>query len=261
MLRNEERQKERQSVAERRRTLLAWGLVAVTALLSLIGLLLPAGVPAATERPTIQLTQPPTQPSTQPPTTAVTPEKDDALLILVNASHPLPEDYAPELTRLSDWDLSVASVCYDDLKAMLAAGRAEGMAFQICSAYRTRDEQQTLFDEDVRRRMAQGQTRAQAEQETARYTMRPGCSEHESGLALDIVSMSNQMLDETQVQTGETRWLHAHSWEYGFILRYPADKEDVTGVAYEAWHYRYVGREAAAYLYAQNLTLEEYLGE
>ena len=179
---------------------------------------------------------------------------------MVNASHPLPEDYAPELTRLSDWDLSVASVCYDDLKAMLAAGRAEGMAFQICSAYRTRDEQQTLFDEDVRRRMAQGQTRAQAEQETARYTMRPGCSEHESGLALDIVSMSNQMLDETQVQTGETRWLYAHSWEYGFILRYPKDKEAETGFMYEPWHIRYLGVDLAQKITDSGLCLEEYLG-
>ena len=255
MLRPEERQKERQSVAERRRTLLAWGLVAVTALLSLIGLLLPAGAPMATQAPTVLSTQPPTQ----PPTERTAPKKDDALLLLVNASHPLPEDYAPELTRLSDWDLSVASVCYDDLKAMLAAGRAEGLAFQICSAYRTRDEQRTLFEEDVRERMASGQTRAEAEAETARYTMRPGCSEHESGLALDIVALSNQLLDETQAQTGETRWLHAHSWEYGFILRYPEDKKDVTGISYESWHYRYVGREAAAELHELGLTLEEYL--
>ena len=71
--------------------------------------------------------------------------------------------------------------------------------------------------------------------------------------------MSNQLLDDTQEQTGETRWLHSHAWEYGFILRYPKDKEDITGIAYEAWHYRYVGKEAAAYLHQTDLTLEEYL--
>lgn len=79
-----------------------------------------------------------------------------------------------------------------------------------------------------------------------------------TGLALDIVSLDNQLLDETQSQTAETQWLHAHCWEYGFILRYPPEKGDITGISFESWHYRYVGTEAAQYLHENNLTLEEF---
>lgn len=243
------------------RVLLATALPLLVLLLSVVGLALPARTepltPSATEPPlTVAATLPPTEPTAS----VAVPSVDDPLLLLVNASHPLTEEYAPELTRLQDWDLSVATVCYDDLKAMLAAGRAQGLSFQIASAYRTREEQKNLFDEDVKARMDDGMSEAEAKAETAHYTMEAGCSEHETGLALDIVAMSNQLLDETQEQTGETRWLHVHAWEYGFILRYPKDKEDITGVSYEAWHYRYVGKEAAAYLTENNLTLEEYLG-
>lgn len=192
---------------------------------------------------------------------AAAPDRDDPLLLLVNRDNPLPADYAPELTQLADWDLSVASVLYDDLCAMLSAGRAEGLRFQICSAYRTRDEQQALFDEDVAHNMAQGMTDAEATAAADRYTMRPGCSEHESGLAVDIVSLDNQLLDESQEQTAETQWLHEHCWEYGFILRYPSDKSELTGIAYESWHYRYVGREAAQYFRETGLTLEEFFAQ
>lgn len=186
------------------------------------------------------------------------PATDDPLLLLVNRDHPLPEGYAPELTKLQDWELSVASVMYDDLCRMLADGRAEGLRFEVCSAYRTRETQQALFDEDVARYMAQGLSEADAITATARYTMRPGCSEHETGLAVDIVSQDHQLLDETQAQTAETQWLQAHCREYGFILRYPSDKSDLTGIAYESWHYRYVGIEAARYLHERGLTLEEF---
>ena len=259
-----EQQKEREHTMERGRVILAAVLPLLTLLFTLIGLALPprtkSADAAATEPPaTVAATTAPTEPATQPPTTADGPAKDDPLLLLVNASHPIPENYTPELTRLQDWDLSVASVCYDDLREMLAAGRATGLSFQIASAYRTRDEQQKLFNEDVKKRVDEGMTEAEAKEETARYTSEPGYSEHETGLALDIVAMSNQLLDDTQEQTGETRWLHSHAWEYGFILRYPKDKEDITGIAYEAWHYRYVGKEAAAYLHQNDLTLEEYL--
>lgn len=185
------------------------------------------------------------------------PSIDDPLLLLVNRDHPLPEGYAPELTKLQDWDLSVASVMYDDLCRMLEAGRAEGLRFEICSAYRSHETQQALFDEDVARYMAQGMTESDAIAATAQYTMLPGCSEHETGLAVDIVSQENQLLDESQAQTAETRWLQAHCWEYGFILRYPPDKSGLTGIAYESWHYRYVGIDAARYLHEQELTLEE----
>ena len=119
-------------------------------------------------------------------------------------------------------------------------------------------DQRQLFDEDVEARVSEGMTEDEAREETARWTMPPGCSEHETGLAVDIVATDNQRLDDTQEQTPETIWLHENCWRFGFILRYPAGKEDVTGIDYESWHYRYVGIEAARYLTEQQLTLDEF---
>ena len=79
------------------------------------------------------------------------------------------------------------------------------------------------------------------------------------GLALDIVDRSNQNLDESQEDTAVQQWLMKHSWEYGFILRFPTGKSDVTGIIYEPWHYRYVGKEAAKEIYDRGICLEEYL--
>lgn len=186
------------------------------------------------------------------------PSADDPLLLLVNREHPLPDDFSPNLTRLHDWDLSVAEAAYGDLCNMLEAGRAEGLRFWVCSAYRSRETQRELFDEDVERLLAEGLSRADAVEQTARYTMPPGCSEHESGLALDIVALDNQLLDESQEDTPETRWLHAHCAEYGFVLRYPSEKSELTGIDYEPWHYRYVGAAAAQWLTEHDMTLEEF---
>ena len=95
--------------------------------------------------------------------------------------------------------------------------------------------------------------------EAATVVAKPGTSEHQIGLALDIVSYDYQELDDEQMNTPEQKWLMEHCWEYGFILRYPQDKAAITGIIYEQWHYRYVGKEAAKEIYEQDLTLEEYL--
>lgn len=87
----------------------------------------------------------------------------------------------------------------------------------------------------------------------------PGTSEHQLGLALDIVDISNQTLDESQENTPVQKWLMNNSWRYGFILRYPTDKSDITGISYEPWHYRYVGKKAAKEIYDAQICLEEYL--
>lgn len=197
-------------------------------------------------------------PSSDTGSPAAAPSPDDPLLILVNRAHPLPENYTPELTELQAWNLSVASVLYDDLCRMLTDGRAQGLQFTICSAYRSHETQQALFEEDVARYMQQGMSEEEAIAATEQYTMRPGCSEHETGLAVDIVSTAQQLLDESQASTPESQWLREHCWEYGFILRYPEDKSSITGIAYESWHYRYVGVSAAQYLHERNLTLEEF---
>ena len=186
------------------------------------------------------------------------PSKDDPLLLLVSRAQPLAEDYAPELTQLHDWPYSIAAIAYEPLRQMLAAGRAEGLSFTVASAYRSTDSQRQLFDEDVEARVSEGMTEDPSVQPSALRAAPPGCSEHETGLAVDIVATDNQRLDDTQEQTPETIWLHENCWRFGFILRYPAGKEDVTGIDYESWHYRYVGIEAARYLTEQQLTLDEF---
>ncbi len=88
----------------------------------------------------------------------------------------------------------------------------------------------------------------------------PGYSEHATGLSLDITSEDYQNLDEKQADTAESKWLAENCYKYGFILRYPPEKADITGIIYEPWHYRYVGKEAAKEIKEKGITLEEYLG-
>lgn len=183
----------------------------------------------------------------------------DNTLLLVNKENKLPEDYEVELMILEDGVHQAAEEAYKPLCDMLKAGRKEGLVFEICSAYRSVERQQELFDEDVKALMKAGYTYNQAYEEVARETMPPGYSEHATGFAFDIVAKDYQMLDAKQEKTAENIWLREHCAEYGFILRYPKDKEEVTGISYESWHFRYVGEEAAAYIMENYLTLEEYL--
>lgn len=229
-------------------------------------LVMPSGssdAPESTAPP--ETTESPTEAPTEPPYQGTLPDLSDPLLLLVNRSNPLSADYAPALTAL-DNGLFVDTRCYDDLMAMLHAG-AEATAtvdgeevpleFVICSAYRTYDEQEKLFNDDVQALLDIGKTREEAIEEVQKLTMPAGCSEHQSGLAVDIVSASNQNLNETQAQTAEQQWLQAHCAEYGFVRRYPVGKEAVTDIDFESWHYRYVGREAAQFMAQNDLTLEE----
>ncbi len=186
-------------------------------------------------------------------------ENAENALILVNKEHPLPEKYEVKLVKLPDRVHQGAEQAYEPLCEMLRAGRKEGLAFEICSAYRDRKRQSELFEEDVEALMARGFSYEQAYEEVAKETMPPGCSEHSTGLAFDIVALDYQLLDAGQECTEENIWLREHCAEYGFILRYPKDKEDITQISYESWHFRYVGKEAAKEITERNLTLEEYL--
>jgi len=179
-------------------------------------------------------------------------------LILVNAQNPLPEDFQLELTRLKNGH-SIDSRVYPALQEMMDAARAEGLSPLICSSYRTYEKQQALFDTKVNVYLSAGFPRAAAESEAARWVAVPGTSEHESGLAVDIVSEQYQILDDAQADTPEQQWLMANAHLYGFILRYPESKESITGISYEPWHYRYVGREAAFLIRENCWCLEEYL--
>lgn len=179
-------------------------------------------------------------------------------LRLVNCWNPLEEGFVPVLEEIEN-GYEVDSRIVKDLEQMLEDGRDEGMDFWICSAYRSVDRQKELFDENVRKYLNQGMGRTKAEQEAQKEVQRPGESEHSTGLAVDIVARSYQILDEKQEDTSEAEWLHKNSYKYGFVLRYPVDKSDVTGIIYEPWHYRYVGKKAAKDIYNAGITLEEYL--
>ena len=180
-------------------------------------------------------------------------------LTLVNFETPIDPDFQPPLTWIQDGTQRFDSRAAGALEAMLADMKDQGLSPIVCSGYRTRETQEGLYKNQVDFWLGQGYDQASAEAEAALLVARPDTSEHQLGLAADIVSAGNQILDEGQGQTPEQQWLLSHCQEYGFILRYPSGKTELTGVSYEPWHYRYVGVEAAGKIMAQGLCLEEYL--
>jgi D-alanyl-D-alanine carboxypeptidase len=185
-------------------------------------------------------------------------QENPELLILVNKENPLPESYKHELRSISNGRLKAAKVTCDALTELLKAGHDAGYSFWIASAYRSKDKQQTLVNEDVNAFMNQGMTYEEALAETYKDVMPPGCSEHETGLAVDILASDNMNMDTSQAKSPGNKWLRENCDKYGFILRYPKEKENITKVDYEPWHFRYVGKGAAKYIMENNLTLEEF---
>ena len=185
---------------------------------------------------------------------------DDELLTVVNPWNPLPEDWVCDLVTLSD-GRRVDSRCYEAFEEMMDACRDAGYAPFLCSAYRTQETQQSLYDNKVQRLMNSGMGEEEAKVEAAKAVAIPGTSEHQLGLAVDIVDANMQDLTDEQENTETQKWLMANSWRYGFIHRYPNDKTDITGIIYEPWHYRYVGKAAAQDIFNRDITLEEYVGK
>lgn len=185
-------------------------------------------------------------------------EQDTWNLILVNPWNPVPDDFTVELTALRNGH-AIDERAYPDLQDMMDAARAEGLSPMICSSYRTMEKQESLYNEQISNYLAQGYSLDAAKTEAGKWVAVPGTSEHQTGLAVDIVAEDYQILDETQENTAEQQWLMHNSYKYGFILRYPNEKSEITGIYYEPWHYRYVGKEAAREIFEQNLCLEEYL--
>lgn len=187
-------------------------------------------------------------------------EKEVWKLTLVNGSYPLTTDYRPELVEIEQ-GMMVDKRIEEDLQQMLSDIREAGLNPYICSAYRDYEYQRTVFNETMVTWIGQGYTPLDAYDETAKSVAIPGTSEHATGLALDITSAEFAELDDRQAETAEAKWLAENCWKYGFILRYPLDKSDITGIVYEPWHYRYVGKDAAKEITEQGVTLEEYLGK
>ena len=185
-------------------------------------------------------------------------------LRLVNAANPLPDDFEPETSNIAGYEHRPFDMrAADWLEKMLHDAEQDGCKLYLVSGYRSICRQRALFQIKTEELMQQGLSAQQAEEEAARWVARPGTSEHNLGLAADIVSAdwytTHNDLTEDFEQTPAFAWLKANCAEYGFILRYPKEKEAVTGISYEPWHYRYVGQEAAKQIMLTGITLEEYL--
>lgn len=185
-------------------------------------------------------------------------EEDSWKTILVNKDHLLADGYVPELVSVDDSGFKFDSRAAESLKKMLQDARDAGLSPMICSSYRGWEKQTNLFEKQVTKQQATGLTYEEAYEKAKTVVAYPGTSEHQSGLAADIVASSHQLLDDSQADTPEQQWLMANCAQYGFILRYPLGKSEFTGVIYEPWHYRYVGEEVAQYITENKLCLEEY---
>ena len=228
-------------------------------------------VPTTTEPTTTEPTT--TEPTTTEPTTAkappvslpaasadnpviVSPTGDKWELTVVNLSYCLPEGYEPKLAAAVEG----SSVQLDErvapqYAAMYAAAKADGCTLTPYSGYRSYARQKNNFDRKVDYYKKQGFSEADAIVKTRERILPAGHSEHNMGFAMDVVSASADF-----VSTKEYSWLVAHAHEYGFILRYPENKTQITGVMYEPWHWRYVGEKAAKEMQQSGQCLEEYLG-
>lgn len=185
-------------------------------------------------------------------------EIDDWKMILVNRDYILPEDYEAELAPCITDDPDSLKLDYrvaPHYNEMYNAALEDGIELVPISGYRSVERQERNFENKINKYLDQGYGKVEATQMAATIILPPGTSEHNAGLAMDICSLE-QDFEETE----EFRWLYENAADYGFILRYPEDKQDITKIIYEPWHWRYVGVEAAKEMKASGQCLEEYLG-
>lgn len=185
---------------------------------------------------------------------------DDWRLVLVNKQHPIPDDYELKLgsIKTSRGSMKCDRRIIADLEKMIEDARKDGINLVICSPYRPSTRQKYLFNKKVKVYVKSGNSYMDSYYLSAQAVNIPGSSEHEIGLALDIVSDRYSGLNEGFADTDAGKWLAKHCMEYGFVLRYPKGKESITGIEYEPWHFRYVGKEAAEYMSSENICLEEF---
>ncbi len=193
------------------------------------------------------------------------PDIDNAwAMFLVNAANPLPDNYdsliSTEVVYTNgDRDFSVDSRMADYIKRMIADAKDDGIDLAVASAHRTMEYQQYNFDRSVQQRIDNGMTYDEAYADTLNEVALPGVSEHNAGLAVDILSGEYYSFDDDGFKnTKAYAWLSEHAAEYGFILRYPESKQDITGIIYEPWHYRFVGVYYANEIKESGLCLEEF---
>lgn len=184
-------------------------------------------------------------------------QSDDWKLVLINKQHPILDDYSFNLGTITG-SMQCDSRIIDELLAMLQAAKQDGVDLVICSPYRDLNRQEVLFGRKITTYMNRGMSYMEAYATASQAVTVPGASEHQIGLALDIISNTYSSLNAGFGDTEAGKWLAAHSCEYGFILRYPLGKEYITSIEYEPWHFRYVGKDAATIITRDGITLEEF---
>ncbi len=164
-------------------------------------------------------------------------------IIVVNKDYNLPKSYTPDFEEEME-----AMEAYEDMRR---AAKEDGITINIRSGYRSYKEQNNLYNYYVRR---------DGEQEASRYSAEPGHSEHQLGTAFDFTtSNTNKSISTWFDDTPQAQWLYENAYKYGFVLRYPKEKEHITGYMHESWHYRYIGTEHSYNFKMNDLTIEEYL--
>ena len=194
----------------------------------------------------------------------------DKYLILVNKQNPAGKDFAPESTAKIPTDVTLYNkeILMEDNAALAAEALVRELHacgytdIVITSGYRTYEYQQQLFSYYINDEKSKhpNWSQAQCEAEVLTYSARPGESEHQTGLCMDLISKNNVVLDESFAESPAYAWLVDNAHKFGFILRYPEGKEGITGYSYEPWHYRFVGVSAASSIHGGGITLEEYRG-
>ncbi len=182
-------------------------------------------------------------------------DKDNWEMTLVNSAYRIPDSYEPDLIFVCDSDQRLDRKVAAAYEKMYEAGLKDGVTLTPCSGYRSYERQKNNYTRKINYYLSQGFSEKEAKVKAATIIMPPGSSEHNLGYAMDIV-----VVEEWFDSTAEFKWLMKNAQNYGFILRYPKDKQDITKVIYEPWHWRYVGVENAKKIKASGLCLEEYLG-
>ncbi len=247
-------------MAKKNKALVIIGAVVLAALLVCLAVVIAQNAraqrTAEEERLTASVTPAPTPAITPTPAPTPTPgpysDKPDIDITsweyrLANADNSIGE-YTPELDTVEGQKLDKRMT--DAMKDFVAAARAQGLSVYLSSGYRSYDEQNYLYQRKVSQ---------YGEEQAKKIVAPPGTSEHQTGLACDITDKYYEFKDSSLENTALYQWMSQHCQEYGFIVRYPKDKEDVTGIIYEPWHFRYVGKDAAEYIMDKGLCLEEFV--
>ena len=185
--------------------------------------------------------------------------EDRRLLTLTNPWNPVSETGYAYRSADTGEGVQADRSCADALRRMLQDCRAAGCKPQVTAGYRSVDDQLVLYDEAVQQRVDTGRSPEEAETAVSAIIAKPGRSEHELGLAFDIVDTDFPLTDDRQAETPTGRWLSQNAWKYGFIQRYPQGADEITGYSWHPWHYRYVGEGPAGNIFSLGITLEEYL--